>query len=133
MNGACLTWSSKKQSTVALSTTEAEYIALTHAAKQLTWIWRLLNEIGLEQRDPTAIRCDNLSTITITRDVTYHARTKHINIYYHYICKKVASNEASLTYVASKDNIADIMMKAIPPENHNELKELLGITKEDTR
>ena len=49
MNGACLAWSLKKQSTIALSTTEAEYIALTHAAKQLTWIRRLLNEIGLEQ------------------------------------------------------------------------------------
>ena len=133
MNGACLAWSSKKQSTVALSTTEAEYIALTHAAKQLTWIRRLLNEIGLEQRDPTAIHCDNLSAITITCDATYHAHTKHINIYYHYIREKVASNEASLTYVALKDNIADIMTKAIPPENHNELKELLGITREDTR
>ena len=133
MNGACLAWSSKKQSTVALSTTEAEYIALTHVAKQLTWIRKLLNGIGLEQRDPTAIRCDNLSAITITCDATYHARTKHINIYYHYIREKVASNEASLTYVASKDNIADIMTKAIPLENHNELKELLGITKEDTR
>ena len=133
MNGTCLAWSSKKQSTVALSTTEAEYITLTHAAKQLTWIRRLLNEIGLEQQDPTAIRCDNLSAITITHNATYHARTKHINIYYHYICEKVASNEASLTYVTSKDNIAGIMTKAIPLENHNELKELLGITREDTR
>ena len=78
------------------------------------------------------IHCDNLSAITITCDATYHAHTKHINIYYHYIRKKVASNEASLTYVTSKDNIVDIMTKAIPPENHNELKELLGITKEDT-
>ena len=69
-------------STVALSTTEAEYIALTHVAKQLTWIRRLLNEIGLEQRDPTVIRCDNLSAITITRDVTYvpctHQTHKHL-------------------------------------------------------
>ena len=79
------------------------------------------------------ICCDNLSAITITRDATYHARTKHINIYYHYIREKVASNEASLTYIASKDNIADIMTKAIPLENHNELKELLGITRENTR
>ena len=132
MSGACLAWSSKKQSTVALSTTEAEYIALTHAAKQLTWIRRLLNEISLEQRDPTAICCDNLSTITITCDVTYHVHTKHINIYYHYIREKVASNEASLTYVALKDNIADIMTKAIPPDNHDKLKELLGITRENT-
>ena len=132
MNGTCLMWSSKKQSTVALSTTEADYITLTHVAKQLTWIWRLLNKIGLEQWDPTMICCDNLSAITITCDATYHTCTKHINIYYHYIREKVASNEASLTYIASKDNIADIMMKAIPLDNHDKLKELLGITKENT-
>ena len=67
------------------------------------------------------IHCDNLSAITITCDVTYHACTKHINIYYHYIHEKVASNEASLTYITSKDNIADIMTKAIPLDNHNKL------------
>src|SRR6266481_2244671 len=133
MDGACIAWSSKKQGTVSLSTTEAEYIALTHTAKQMMWIRRLLNEIGLDQRDPTLIRCDNLSVITITHNATYHARTKHIKIYYHFIRKKVASNEASLTYVPSKDNIVDLMTKAIPPEEHNKLENLLGITREVTR
>ncbi len=133
MDGACIAWSSKKQGMVSLSMTEAEYIALTHVAKQMMWIRRLFNEIGLDQTDLTLIRCDNLSTITITHDVTYHARTKHIKIYYHFIREKVASNEASLTYVPLKDNIADLMTKAIPPEEHNKLKNLLGITREVTR
>ena len=70
---------------------------------------------------------------TLSFDVTYHARTRHIKIYYHFICERVASNEASLIYVASKDNIEDIMTKAIPPDNHIKLKELLGITKDLTR
>ena len=126
IDGACITWSSKKQGTVALSTTKAEYVALTHTAKQMMWIRRLLGEIGLEQRDLTPIHCDNLSTITITHDATYHAWTKHIKIYYHFIHKRVASNEASLIYVASKDNVVDIMTKAIPPDNHIKLKKLLG-------
>ena len=99
----------------------------------MTWICRLLDEIGLEQRDPTPIRCDNLSTITITHDATYHAWMKHIEIYYHFIRERVASNEALLIYVASKDNVVDIMTKAIPPDNHIKLKELLGITKDLTR
>ena len=133
IDGACIAWSSKKQGTVAFSTTEAEYIVLTHAVKQMTWIRCLLDEIGLEQRDPTPIRCDNLSAITITHDMTYHVRTKHIKIYYHFIRERVASNEASLIYVVSKDNIADIMTKAIPPDNHIKLKELLGITRDLTR
>ena len=133
IDGTCIAWSSKKQGTVALSTTEAEYIALTHAAKQMTWIHHLLDEIGLEQRDPTPIHCDNLSAITITHDMTYHVRTKHIKIYYHFIHERVASNEASLIYVTSKDNIVDIMTKAIPPDSQIKLKELLGITKDLTR
>ena len=118
---------------LVLSTTEAKYIVLTHAAKQMTWTCRLLDEIGLKQRDPTPIRCDNLSAITITHNVTYHVQTKHIKIYYHFICERVASNKASLIYVSSKDNVADIMTKAIPPDNHIKLKELLGITKDLTR
>ena len=64
--------------------------------------------------------------------MTYHVRTKHIKIYYHFIHEKVASNEALLTYVPSKDNIVDLMTKAIPPEEHNKLKYLLGITREVT-
>ena len=92
MDGMCITWSSKKQGTVALSTTEAEYIALMHVAKQMIWIQRLLNEIGLNQTKATPIHCDNLSVITIMHNVTYHAHRKHINIYYHFIHKKVASN-----------------------------------------
>ena len=60
IDGACIVWSSKKQGTVALSTTEVEYIVLTHAAKQMTWIHCLLDEIGLEKRDPTPIHCNNL-------------------------------------------------------------------------
>ena len=54
-------------------------------------------------------------------------RTKHIKIYYHFIHERVASHKALLTYVTSKDNIADIMTKAVPPESHNKLKELLGL------
>ena len=66
-------------------------------------------------------------------DTTYDTWTKHIKIYYHFIREKVASNEASLTYVTLKDKIVDLMSKAIPPEEHNKLKHLLGITKEVTR
>ena len=121
MDGARMVWSS--------STTEAKYIALMHTAKQMIWIWRLLHEIGLDQTKATLIRCDNLSAITITHDTTYHTCTKHINIYYHFIHEKVASHKASLTHVALKDNMVDIMTKAISPESHKKLKELLGITK----
>ena len=80
IDSACITWSSKKQGILALSTTEAEYIALTHAAKQMMWIHRLLDEIGLEQRDLTPICCDNLSAITIKHNTTSHTDKAHQNL-----------------------------------------------------
>ena len=81
-------------------------------AKQMVWIQRLLcNKIGLDQKDPMPNCCNNLSTITITHDATYHMQTKHIKLYYYFIHERVASNEALLTYIASKDNIADIVTK----------------------
>ena len=85
IDSTCITWSSKKQGTVALSTTKAEYIALTHAVKQMMWICRLLDKIGLEQRDPTPIRCDNLSAITITHHATSHANKAHQNLLSFYL------------------------------------------------
>ena len=60
-----------------------------------------------------SIRSDNLGAITLSYDATYHARTKHINVTCHFICEKVASNEASLTYVRSKENPMDLMTKGL--------------------
>jgi hypothetical protein len=126
IGGGCVAWSSKKQRTVALSTTEAEYIALTEGAKQLVWLRRFLHNLNLDQSKPTSIRSDNLSAITISHDATYHARTKHINVAYHFIREKVASNEAALTYVQSKENTADSMTKGLELHQHRYLREKLG-------
>ena len=74
IGGSCVGWSSRNQRMVALSTTEAEYIALTEGAKQLVWLRRFLHDLNLDQSKPTSIRSDNLSTITLSHDTTYHAR-----------------------------------------------------------
>ena len=133
IDGACIMWSSKKQGTIALSTTKMEYIALTHAAKQMMWICCLLGEIGLEQRDLTPIRCDNLSTITITHDVTYHVWTKHIKIYYHLFTKKwlqtklrsfMSHQRTTLRILWQRPSLLTITL--------NYIKELLGITRDLT-
>ena len=70
---------------IALSITEAEYISLTKGAKQLVWMQRLLQDLGIDQKQPMSICSDNLSAITISHDAMYHACTKHINIAYHFI------------------------------------------------
>ena len=123
-----MAWSSKKQRTVALSTTEAEYVALTEGAKQLVWLRRSLNDLGFIQSNPTSIRLDNLGAITLSHDATYHPHTKHINVAYHFICERVASNEATLTYVRSKENLADFMTKGLDVKQHRYLCVAMGFT-----
>ena len=75
----------KKQELVILSTTEAEYIAATHAAKEAIWLRRLIDELVHPLNAPTTLFCNNKSAITLTQDGHYHARTKHIDIRYHFI------------------------------------------------
>ena len=72
---------------MALSTTEVEYIALTEGAKEMVWLQRLLQELGLEQVEPTSIHSNNLGSITLSHNATYYTHTKHINIAYHFIHK----------------------------------------------
>ena len=77
-----------------------------------------LTDLGFDQSQPTSIRSDNLGAITLSHDVLYHARTKHINIVYHFICERVASNQVVLTYVRLKENLADLMTKALDLSQH---------------
>jgi hypothetical protein len=123
-------WGSKKQCTITLSTTEAEYIALTEGAKQLIPLRWFIQELGIDQTQPTSLRSDNLGTITLSHDTTYHTHTKHINIAYHFIREKVASHEASLTYVHMKENTAD-MTKGLDVQQHKYLMGKLGMAEGD--
>ena len=85
-----------------------------------------MKDIGLGGEEPTSIRSDNLGAITLSNDSTYHARTKHINVTYHFIRENVASNEAVLTYVQSKENLADLMTKGLDLHQHRYLCGKLG-------
>jgi hypothetical protein len=85
IDGRAVSWSSKKQPIVALSTTEAEYIAATHAVKEAIWIHMFLTEITRPLAHPTMLYCDNQSAISISKNDQYHACTKHINICHHFI------------------------------------------------
>ena len=87
--------------------------------------------LGFNQSHPTSIHSDNLSAITLSHDVTFHAHTKHINITYHYICEKVASNKATLTYIKSKENPADLMTKPLDLFQHHYLCEKLGFVEHE--
>ena len=126
LGGGAIAWSSKKQWMIALSTMEAEYMALTEGAKQLIWLQRFIWELGIDQSQLVSLRSDNLGTIMLSKDVTYHTCTKHINVTYHFSHEKVASHEAALTYIPMWENIADILMKGLDLHQHHYLMGKLG-------
>ena len=115
LNGGAISWSSKKQSVMALSSTEAEYIGITHTAKEATWICYLLSELYSPQilDYPIIIHCNNKSAIELAKNATFHSRTKHIAICYHYICEALNTGIISLEHLGTDDMPADMFTKAL--------------------
>jgi hypothetical protein len=85
MDGGAISWSSRKQELVTLSTAEVEYVVVTHTAKECIWLCRLTGEILPTQSKSITLYCDNQATLKLAQGDNYHARTKHINIHYHFI------------------------------------------------
>src|SRR5208282_5005866 len=103
--------------TTALSTTEAEYIALVQAAKESIWIQGFLKELGYTVANSNLIYGDNQGSIALANNPEYHARTKHIDIQYHFIRECVQNNKIALTYCPTADMVADGMTKALAGKN----------------
>jgi hypothetical protein len=114
IDGGAVSWRSKKQELVTLSTAEAEYVAATHAAKESIWLRRLTGEILPPDADPMTLHCDNQAAIKLAQDDNYHARTKHIDIRYHFIRDVVERKLIALEYCPTEDMTADILTKALP-------------------
>lgn len=131
LGGAAISWSSKKQSSVALSSTEAEYIAGAHATKEAVWLRRLLADLGLDARSPTTLFIDNQSAIAIARNPEFHDRTKHIDIRHHFLRQKVEAEEVSLEYVPTNEQIADVLTKGLVREKHDRFSAGMGLHRAD--
>ena len=126
--GGAVVWNSKKQPTVALSSTEAEYMALCQATKESTWIKRLLIELDFHRTtEPIHIQCDSQGAIALAKNAVYHARTKHIDIQYHFIRKKLQENEIKVSYCGTNDMVADILTKGLGKEKHSLFRVGLGL------
>jgi hypothetical protein len=113
IDGGAISWSSKKQPVVALSSTEAEFIAATHAAKELMWIRFIVGEIARPLTSPTTLYCDNQSAIALTRDGVYHARSKHIDVRFMFIRDAASRDLIKLDYCPTNEMTADIFTKAL--------------------
>ncbi|KAM1682854.1 hypothetical protein EV1_033760 [Malus domestica] len=108
-----ISWSAKKQPTVARSSTEAEYRSLAHIAAEITWICKVFKDLGLHLPHVPSLWCDNLSAISLASNPVFHARTKHIELDYHYIRELVLANLLKVQYVCSQDQLADIHTKSL--------------------
>ena len=125
-NGA-VSWMSKKQATVALSTAEAEYIALSEATQEAIWLQRLLTDIGVPLKGPTVIHEDNQGAFAIARNPVAHARTKHIDIRYHFVREGIQNGAVDLTYVPTDEMVADILTKPLPKHRFKKLLHAMGL------
>jgi hypothetical protein len=113
--GGAISWTSRQQTSVALSTTEAEYVAATEACKELIWLNRLMKDLSiLSTLPPPVLYIDNQAALSLARNPSHHSRTKHIDVRYHFIRTEVAAGTINLQQIGTKENTADICTKALP-------------------
>lgn len=126
-NGAAITWNSKKQRTVALSSTEAEYMSLTEASKEAIYLQDFLTELGLPREEKVIIFCDNIGANKLGKNPVFHARTKHINIKHHFVREVVANGTILVDYIPTERMVADVLTKGLAREKHNWCVNELGL------
>ena len=109
-----ISWRSKKQGVVALSTAEAEYVALASATQEALWIRQLMTELkGQPPEKATLIFEDNQSVIAMTKNPQYHGRSKHMSIKFHFIRDQVSKGSVQVIYCPSSDILADTLTKGL--------------------
>jgi hypothetical protein len=114
LGGGVISWSSRKQKTIACSTTDAEYIALSEACRETMWLRHFAHELGILKTISTLLLCDNNGARVLAYDPLHHTRSKHIDVRHHYIRERVESLDIVVKYIPSNDNIADVFTKALP-------------------
>ena len=126
-SGGAISWSSRKQPIIALSSTEAEYIAASDAVRELLWLRSLISEITIPISHPITLLCDNQSAIQIASNGLINARTKHIDIRIHFIRNIVESGVIDLVYCPTDQILADTLTKALPRPHVKYLAGKLGL------
>lgn len=122
-----VSWSSRKQPTVSRSSTEAEYKGLANATAELTWIQVLLQELGIPQDRPPSLWCDNIGATYLSANPVFHARTKHVEVDYHFVCERVAAKALEICFISSQDQTTDIMTKSLAISSFSKFRRNLDL------
>jgi hypothetical protein len=127
LGSTIFSWSSKKQSIVAQSTAEAEFIAATAAVNQALWLQKLLRDLHMEEEEATEISVDNQAAIAISNNPVFHGKTKHFNIKLYFIREVQKNGDVKLLYCRTEDQMADLFTKALPANRFEFLTRLIGV------
>lgn len=127
--GGPISWSSKRQSVNALSSCEAEYVAATAIAQEATWLRNFINELKIPGMyiDKVLLHVDNEAAIAVAKNPEFHNRMKHIENKHHYLRQCVQEGIIDIRWVRSKQNMADMLTKALPKDLFEKLREKIGM------
>ncbi|XP_039142881.1 uncharacterized mitochondrial protein AtMg00810-like [Dioscorea cayenensis subsp. rotundata] len=128
LGSGAVSWCSKRQPTVSLSTTEAEYRAAAMAAQESTWLMQLLRDLH-QPIEQVILHCDNRSAVCLAENPMFHARTKHIEVHYHFLREKVLQGEIHMKLTPTEEQVADIFTKSLSTKKFEDLRAQLGILK----
>jgi hypothetical protein len=129
IGGVPVSWKSKRQPTVALSTAEAEYMALSAACQEVIWLRRILKNFSCAQKDSRIVFEDNQGCIALAKNPVAHDRTKHIDIRYHFIREMMESGEIDIKYKMSEEMLADLLTKGMSRDRHIKLCQEFNLVK----
>lgn len=132
LGSGAISWSSKRQSSTAISSCEAEYIGQTQATKEAIWLRRLLGELQVADTEghapvATIIYGDNQGAIALAKNPQFHARTKHIDVQHHFVREKQHNGEVDLQYISTDQQVADGLTKALPKDKFEVFRSALGL------
>ncbi|XP_057834392.1 secreted RxLR effector protein 161 [Cryptomeria japonica] len=132
LGSAVISWACRKQSSIALSTPEVEYIAASIASREAVWLRKLLSELFGQPWESTVIHCDNQSCIKMYVNPVFHDRSKHVKTHYHFIRDMVQRGDIQLKYVSIDDQMADILTKALSRVKFMYFRDKLGVVENET-
>lgn len=122
-----VSWKSKKQETVSMSTAEAEFRAMSQGTKEMIWLSRLLDDFMVPFTPPAYLYCDNTAALHIANNSVFHERTKHVELDCYKTREAIESGFLKTMYVATEDQLADALTKPIYPAQFHALTGKMGV------
>ena len=127
ISSGAVSWSLNKQQIVALSTTEAEFVAAASSSCQAVWLQRMLGVLHNQQQGPILIYCDNVSTIKLSRNLVLHGKSKHIDVRFHFLRDLCKNGVIELVFYKNEDQTADLLTKPLKPPVFMKLRRMIGV------